>query len=117
MPRQPSITQARLNNISKCVAITANTFDVLVDTLKASGLEAISKTIQSLLRLAQTIKQDKNECAELIEHTHELLNAIIMVYIKSDTGAELPPSTLNQIVKFTEYLYTLSPFTLLTPRI
>ncbi|KAJ7779669.1 hypothetical protein B0H16DRAFT_1683016 [Mycena metata] len=79
MPRQPTTTEARLNNISKRVAITAKTFDVLVNMLKISGLEAISNTIQSLLRLAQTIKQDKNECVELMEHTHELLNAIIMV--------------------------------------
>ncbi|KAJ7688079.1 hypothetical protein B0H16DRAFT_1030448 [Mycena metata] len=110
MPRQPTATQARLNNISKCVAITANTFDVLVDTLKISGLEAISNTIQSLLKLVQTIKQDGNECAELMEQTHELLNAIITMYIKSDTGAELPPSTLNQIVKFTETLHKIHTF-------
>ncbi|KAJ7694706.1 hypothetical protein B0H16DRAFT_1844977 [Mycena metata] len=110
MPRQPTVTQARLNNISKCVAITANTFDVLVDTLKISGVEAISNTIQPLLKLVQTIKQDKIECAELMEQTHELLNAIITMYIKSDTGAELPPSTLNQIVKFTETLHKIHTF-------
>ncbi|KAJ7700904.1 P-loop containing nucleoside triphosphate hydrolase protein, partial [Mycena metata] len=110
MPRQPTATQARLKNISKCVATTANTFDFLVDTLKISGLEAISNTIQSLLKLVQTIKQDKNECADLMEQTHELLKAIIGIYIKSDTGAELPPSTLNQIVKFTETLHKIHTF-------
>ncbi|KAJ7735051.1 P-loop containing nucleoside triphosphate hydrolase protein [Mycena metata] len=110
MPRQPTIIQVRLNDIAKCVAITANTFDVLVVTLKISGLEAISNTIQSLLRLAQTIKQDKNECAELMEQTDQLLNAIITMYIKSDTGAELSPSILNQIVKFTETLHKIHAF-------
>ncbi|KAJ7712372.1 hypothetical protein B0H16DRAFT_1813538 [Mycena metata] len=110
MPHQPTITQVRLSNISKYVAITANTFDVLVDALKISGLEAISNTIQSLLRLAQTIKQDKNECAELMECTHALLNAIIAAYIQSNTGAELPPSTLNQIAKFTETLHKIHTF-------
>ncbi|KAJ7021439.1 hypothetical protein C8F04DRAFT_1241334 [Mycena alexandri] len=110
MPRQPTTTEARLNNISKCVAITANTFDVLVDMLKISGLEAVSNTIQSLLKLLQTIKQDKNECTELMEHTHQLLSAIIGVYIKSDTGAELPPSILNQIAKFTETLHKIHTF-------
>ncbi|KAJ7755423.1 P-loop containing nucleoside triphosphate hydrolase protein [Mycena metata] len=110
MPRQSTITQVRLNNISKCVAITANTFDILVNALKIAGLEAISNIIQSLVKLAQTIKQDKNECADLIEQTHELLKAIIGIYIKSDTGAELPPSTLNQIVKLTETLHKIHTF-------
>jgi hypothetical protein len=39
-----------------------------------------------------------------MEQTHQLLNAIILVHIKSDEGGELPPSVLNQIGKFTEYM-------------
>jgi hypothetical protein len=38
-----------------------------------------------------------------MEQAHELLNAVIIVHIKSDTGAELLPTVLNQIGKFTEY--------------
>jgi hypothetical protein len=38
-----------------------------------------------------------------MEQTYELLNAILIVYIKSDTGGELPPSVLTHIGKFTEY--------------
>ncbi|KAJ7740652.1 P-loop containing nucleoside triphosphate hydrolase protein, partial [Mycena metata] len=110
MPRQPTITEVRLNNISKCVAITANTLDVLVNTLNIPGLEAISNTMQSLLELVQSVKQNKGDCAELMEHTNELLKAVIGVYIKSDTGPELPPRTLNQIVKFTETLHKIHTF-------
>ncbi|KAJ7715955.1 hypothetical protein B0H16DRAFT_1477039 [Mycena metata] len=77
MPRQPTVNRVHLNNISKCVATTANTLDVLVDTLNISGLEAISNTTQSLLELVQAVKQNKDECAELMGQTHELLKAII----------------------------------------
>ncbi|KAJ7042193.1 hypothetical protein C8F04DRAFT_1229937 [Mycena alexandri] len=110
MPRQPTANEVRLNNISKCVAIAANTLDVLVDTLTIPGLEAITNTTQSLLKLVQTVKQNKDECAELMEHTHELLKAIIGVYIKSDTGPELPPSILTEITKFTETLHKIHTF-------
>ncbi|KAJ7758678.1 P-loop containing nucleoside triphosphate hydrolase protein, partial [Mycena metata] len=110
MPRSPAVNEARLNNISKCVAIAANTLDVLVDTLKIPGLEAISNTVQSILGFLQTIKQNKDECAELMEHTHELLKSIIGVYIKSDTGPELPPSILNEIAKFIETLHRIHTF-------
>ncbi|KAJ7030954.1 hypothetical protein C8F04DRAFT_1236224, partial [Mycena alexandri] len=112
MPRQPTITEVRLNNISnlKCVAITATTLDVLVNNLKIVGLEAILNTTQSLLELVQTVKQDKNECTELMEQTHQLLGAIIGVYIKSDTGFELPPSMLNQIAKFTETFHKIHTY-------
>ncbi|KAJ7715388.1 hypothetical protein B0H16DRAFT_1742005 [Mycena metata] len=110
MFRKPTATGIRLNNISKCVAITANTLNVLVDTLNISGLEAISNTTQSLLELVQAVKQNKDECADLMEQTHELLKAIVGLYIKSDTGPELPPSVLSEIIKFTEYVvYNLEP--------
>jgi hypothetical protein len=33
---------------------------------------------------------------------HEVLNAIIMAYISSDTGGELPPHTLKHIGRVTE---------------
>ncbi|KAJ7732156.1 hypothetical protein B0H16DRAFT_181103 [Mycena metata] len=110
MPHHTTLTEVRLNNISKCMAITVNTLDVLVNTLNVSGLEAISNTTQSLLGLMGTIKQDKSDCVELMEHTHQFLNGIIGVYIKSDTGAEFPPSMLNQIAKFTETLHKIHTF-------
>ncbi|KAJ7718351.1 hypothetical protein B0H16DRAFT_1797603, partial [Mycena metata] len=110
MPRQQTVTEVRLDNISKCVTITVNTLDVLVATLKIPGLEAMVNTTQSLLKLVQTIKQDKNECAELMEQTHNILNAIIGVYVKSDTGIELPPSTLHEIANFTQTLHKIHTF-------
>ncbi|KAJ7779590.1 P-loop containing nucleoside triphosphate hydrolase protein [Mycena metata] len=110
MPRQRAVTEVRLNNISQYMSIIVKSLDILVNTLKIVGLEAILNTTQSLLKLAQTVKQDKNECAELMEHTHQLLSAIIGVYIKSDTGTELPPSMLNQIAKFTETLHKIHTY-------
>ncbi|KAJ7718332.1 hypothetical protein B0H16DRAFT_1433364 [Mycena metata] len=110
MPRQQTIIEVHLENISKCVTITVNTLDVLVNTLKIPGLEAMVNTTQSLLKFIQTIKQDKTECVELMEQTHNILNAIIGVYVKSDTGIALPPSTLNEIANFTQTLHKIYTF-------
>ncbi|KAJ7703806.1 hypothetical protein B0H16DRAFT_1394620, partial [Mycena metata] len=110
MPRQQTIIEVRLENISKCVTITVDTLDILVNTLKIPGLEAMVNTTQSLLKFVQTIKQAKNECAELMEQTHNILNAIIGVYVKSDTGIELPPSTLHEIANFTQTLHKIYTF-------
>ncbi|KAJ7696656.1 hypothetical protein B0H16DRAFT_1841151, partial [Mycena metata] len=110
MPRQQTITKARLDNISKCVTIAVNTLDVLVNTLKILGLEAMVNTTQSLLKLVPTIKQDRNECAELMEQTYNILNAIIGVYVTSDNSIELPPSTLNEFTNFTQTLHKIHTF-------
>ncbi|KAJ7874608.1 hypothetical protein B0H13DRAFT_2551489 [Mycena leptocephala] len=107
---QPSVTQIRLNNITTCLTITSDTLHVLASSLKGPFLEAISNTTQSLLEHIKTVKKNKNDCTELLEQTYQLLNAIMMVHIKSDTGGELPPSVLNHIGKFTETLHKIHTF-------
>ncbi|KAJ7648955.1 hypothetical protein DFH06DRAFT_1300214 [Mycena polygramma] len=95
MPPQPSLIQIRLNNITKCLNITVSSVEVLSSGLRESSLEAISYTTRSLVKniesLSQIIKQNKETCIQLLEQTHELLNAILVTYVKSNTGADLPP--------------------------
>ncbi|KAJ7900489.1 hypothetical protein B0H13DRAFT_2517813 [Mycena leptocephala] len=91
MPLQPTVTQIQLNNITTCLTITANTLEILASSLKRPFLEAMSNTTQSLLKNIQTVRQNKHDCTQLLEQSYELLNAILMVHINSDTGAELPP--------------------------
>ncbi|KAJ7624257.1 hypothetical protein DFH06DRAFT_1305146 [Mycena polygramma] len=110
MSPQPSITQIRLHNITKCLAATATSLEVLASGLKEPSLEAISYTTQSLLKNLETIKQNKNECIQLLEQTHVLLNAILITRVKSDTGADLPPSVLTDIGKFTQTLHMVHTF-------
>ncbi|KAJ7907812.1 hypothetical protein B0H13DRAFT_1879263 [Mycena leptocephala] len=110
MPPQPTVTQIRLDNIITCLTISANTTGILASSLKSPFLEAISNTSQSLLKNMQTVRQNKNDCTQLLEQSYELLNAILMVHINSDTGVELPPSVLIHIGKFTETLYKVHTF-------
>ncbi|KAJ7791923.1 hypothetical protein B0H13DRAFT_2517713 [Mycena leptocephala] len=107
---QPTVTQIRLNNITACLTITANTLETLASGLKSPFLAAISNTTQSLLKNIQTVRQNKNDCTQLLEQTYELLNTILMVHINSDTGAELSPNMLTHIGKFTETLYKIHTF-------
>ncbi|KAJ7136205.1 hypothetical protein C8R46DRAFT_1322361 [Mycena filopes] len=107
----PPTTETRLNNISKSLTVTTHTLELLTETLKFSGLEAISNTTQSLAKLILTIKQNKEDCAELMEHTSQLLAAVVDVYLKSDNGGEdLAPSVLNQIGNLTTTLHKIHAF-------
>ncbi|KAJ7838345.1 hypothetical protein B0H13DRAFT_2419672 [Mycena leptocephala] len=110
MPPKVSTTQIRLNNITTCLMLTADTVEFLASSLNTPFLEAISNTTQSLLKNIQTVKQNKNNCTELLEEAYELLNAILMVHLKSDTGGALPPSMLSHIGKFTETLHKIHTF-------
>ncbi|KAJ7922738.1 hypothetical protein B0H13DRAFT_2408025 [Mycena leptocephala] len=113
MPPQPTVATIRLNNIITCLNLTICTLETLASSLKSPLLTAMANTTQSLLKNMQswqTVKKNKNECSQLMEQTYELLNAILIVHIKSDTGGELPPSVLTHIGKFTETLHKIHTF-------
>ncbi|KAJ7127305.1 P-loop containing nucleoside triphosphate hydrolase protein [Mycena crocata] len=110
MPSQPTLTQTRLNNIITCFTGAVNTVGLLAETFKMPFLDAISKTSQSLLTAVEDIKQNKGDCAELMEQTYHLLHAVVSLHTKSATGLELPPSTLNHIGKFMETLHKIHTY-------
>ncbi|KAJ7907814.1 hypothetical protein B0H13DRAFT_2499911 [Mycena leptocephala] len=104
MLTQAMTTQTRLSVITKCLMITNDTLEVLSHSLGAPFLGAISNTTRSLLKYAENVKQNKTDCTQLVEDTLQLLNAIIVVHIESDTAGKLSPSLLKEIGKFTETL-------------
>ncbi|KAJ6565263.1 hypothetical protein DFH09DRAFT_1081917 [Mycena vulgaris] len=112
MPSEPTVTQLRLDNIATWLNIAANTLGVLATSLRTPVLDPICNTTEALLKdlQASTIKQNKTLCAHLLEQTYKLLNAIMMAYIKSETGRELSPTVLNHVGKFTETLHKIHTF-------
>ena len=53
MPPQSTVNQIRLDNITTCLTISANTAGILASSLKIPFMEAISNTSQSLLKNMQ----------------------------------------------------------------
>ncbi|KAJ6478454.1 hypothetical protein DFH09DRAFT_1292851 [Mycena vulgaris] len=104
------MTEIRLNNILKCFTIAVNTLEVLANSFKTPFLEPISSTANSLLTAVQTVKQNKSDCAQLLEQTYGLLYAIISLHTTSDIALDLSPSMLNHLGKFTDTLYKIHTF-------
>ncbi|KAJ6533323.1 hypothetical protein DFH09DRAFT_1284475 [Mycena vulgaris] len=110
MPPQPIATEIRLNNILKCFTIAVDTLEVLANSFKTPFLEPISQTAKSLLAAVQTVKQNKSDCAQLLEQTYGLLYAIVSLHMKPETGPDLSPSILNHFGKFTDTLHKIHTF-------
>ncbi|KAJ6533319.1 P-loop containing nucleoside triphosphate hydrolase protein [Mycena vulgaris] len=107
---QPIATEIRLNNILKCFTIAVDTLEVLANSFKTPFLEPISKTAKSLLTAVQTVKQNRSDCAQLLEQTYGLLYAIVSLHMKPETGPDLSPSMLNHLGTFTDTLYKIHTF-------
>ncbi|KAJ7819876.1 hypothetical protein B0H13DRAFT_1921499 [Mycena leptocephala] len=110
MHLQLTVTEIRLNKIATCLTVAADTYGILADRFKTPFSDAICNTTQSLLKCIQTVTQNKDDCTCLVEQAHELLNAIIILHLKSDTGGELPPSVLKHISIFAETLHKIHTF-------
>ncbi|KAF7362924.1 ATPase-AAA-core domain-containing protein [Mycena venus] len=110
MPPRNDVTQLRLKNIAACLDPTLTTLGLISDTLDTPFLRPISNTVSSLLTAVQNVRQNKAECIGMMEHIHKLLYSIICLHISSDTGAELSPSNLQHLGKFTETLHKIYTF-------
>ncbi|KAJ7321678.1 hypothetical protein DFH08DRAFT_818541 [Mycena albidolilacea] len=88
----PTITQNKLQNAVICLTMTTSTLQIIADSMKTPFLDAIINTTRAVLKNVQ-----------LLEQIHTLLNTIVILHIKSDTGGEMPPQVLNQVGKFEEY--------------
>ncbi|KAJ7148460.1 hypothetical protein C8R43DRAFT_952566 [Mycena crocata] len=110
MPSQLTPAQIRLNTAAKYLSEAVKTIEVIADAFEAPFLAPISMTSRSLLTAVQTVEQNRNDCARLLEHTHCLLYAIIDIHVKSTTGPDLPPSMLKHLGKFTETLYKIHTY-------
>ncbi|KAJ6557034.1 hypothetical protein DFH09DRAFT_1280169 [Mycena vulgaris] len=109
MPFRPT-PHIRLSNIATCLTTAVTTLEALSSSLDTPFFGAISSTTRSLITSVQTVKRNKDDCAQLMEQIHQLLYAIIGLCIDSHTGGELSPDTLYHIGKFAETLHKIHLF-------
>ncbi|KAJ7305583.1 hypothetical protein DFH08DRAFT_902759, partial [Mycena albidolilacea] len=90
--------------------MTTNSLQIIADSMKTPFLGAIINTTQAVLKNIQTISKHKDDCVQLLEQIHKLLNAITILHIKSDAGGEMPIEVLDHVGKFTEILHKIYTF-------
>ncbi|KAJ7181325.1 hypothetical protein C8R43DRAFT_1229266 [Mycena crocata] len=110
MPSQSAHAEVRLNHMTAAFTGAVDTLTVLSESFKAPFLEAIANTAQSLLAAVQTVKRNQMDCIQLMEQTYHLLYAVLSLYIKSESGPDLPPRMLDHLGKFTETLHKIHKY-------
>ncbi|KAF8166948.1 hypothetical protein K438DRAFT_1856801 [Mycena galopus ATCC 62051] len=110
MPRQLTDAKAHLDHITTCLTLALPLLKELNDAFGPPFVQPIVNTIQSLINLVQNVKQNKNECAQLMENIHHILYAVVKLHIKSETVGSLPLLMLDNIGKFVETLHKIYTF-------
>ncbi|KAJ7113235.1 hypothetical protein C8R43DRAFT_1157174, partial [Mycena crocata] len=102
--------QTRLNTLLPSLNVAVTTLKLISDSLGTPFLAIISSTVSSLMTDVQSIKSNKDDCAQLLEKVYDLLCIVIDLHVKSDTPGELPPSMLYNLGNFTETLHKIHSF-------
>ncbi|KAJ7142081.1 hypothetical protein C8R43DRAFT_1199999 [Mycena crocata] len=101
---------ARFENIVEYLNVGAAALRDLIDAFGTPFLKAIANTTVSLLVVAQSVKRNKDQCTELMEHVHTLLYAIMAVHVKSEVGGIQPPAVIGHIGKVMEAIQKVHVF-------
>ncbi|KAJ7849420.1 hypothetical protein B0H14DRAFT_3138001, partial [Mycena olivaceomarginata] len=110
MPHQSPVTEIRLNNIKGCLTPALTLLKELNDAFGPPFIQSIANTIESLIDIVQNVKQNKDECAQLMESIHPVLYAIINLQLKAETVESLSPEMLHNIGRFMETLHKIYTF-------
>ncbi|KAF8168602.1 P-loop containing nucleoside triphosphate hydrolase protein [Mycena galopus ATCC 62051] len=110
MPRQRTIAETHLDHIITCLTLALPLLNELNDGFGPPFVSAIANTVQTLINSVQNVKQNKSECAQLMEDIHKVLCAIVNLHMKSETVGSLPSVMLNNIRKFMETLHKIYTF-------
>ncbi|KAJ6510989.1 hypothetical protein C8R45DRAFT_1068835 [Mycena sanguinolenta] len=107
MPRQPTITESQLENLTACLTPAVRILNELNEAFAPPFIQPISNTIFSLINLVQNIKRNKKECTLLVENVYQVLYTMISLHIKSETAGSLPPAMIVHVGKFRETLHKI----------
>ncbi|KAF8143939.1 hypothetical protein K438DRAFT_594779 [Mycena galopus ATCC 62051] len=110
MPRHLTDAKAHLDHIAMCLTLALPLLKELNDAFGPPFVQPIVNTVQSLINLVQNVKQNKNECTQLMENIHHILYGIVKLHIESETVGSLSPSMLDNIGKFIETLHKIYTF-------
>ncbi|KAF8196282.1 hypothetical protein K438DRAFT_2122342 [Mycena galopus ATCC 62051] len=99
MPRQPSVNEIRLNDITTCLTLALPLLNELHDVFEPPFLQSIANTIQTMVNSVQ-----------LMEKIHEILYAIINLHMKSEPAGSIPASMLDNIGEFLKTLHKIYIF-------
>ncbi|KAJ7451382.1 hypothetical protein FB451DRAFT_1374414 [Mycena latifolia] len=99
MPRAPTIIDIHLDSIVACLNAVLPVVNELHDSFGTPFMQAISTTTLHLISAVQ-----------LMQNIHGILFAIVKLHMQSEPQGSLPPSTLDQIGKFTNTLHRIHTF-------
>ncbi|KAJ7244702.1 hypothetical protein C8J57DRAFT_1725593 [Mycena rebaudengoi] len=104
----PTITTtANFKNLIQYVILAATTAQNIAQTAQVPFLVSTSALCLSITQCIKTTKLNEEECAQIMEHIHEILCIIVQLHSTSEIKGVLPMVVLYDIAKFTEALEKL----------
>ncbi|KAJ6492337.1 hypothetical protein C8R45DRAFT_1213063, partial [Mycena sanguinolenta] len=105
MPHQPTAIEIQLKNLAECLTLALEVLNELNSAFAPPFVQPISSTVASLVKLIQNVKQNRKECAQLLENIYQVLYAIIELHIRSEATGSLSPEMTEHVGIFMKTLH------------
>ncbi|TFK37765.1 hypothetical protein BDQ12DRAFT_723843 [Crucibulum laeve] len=93
---------SKTSNLLQYGALAARMLKEIAEATGAPYLKTIAGLATLIIQTVETVRYNKEECVRMTGFTYELICAIINIC--KNTEAELPPSMVQNIEKFQEYV-------------
>ncbi|KAJ7210998.1 P-loop containing nucleoside triphosphate hydrolase protein, partial [Mycena rebaudengoi] len=97
-------TATSFENLIQYTILAATTAENIAETAKVPFLGSTATLCLSITTSIQTIRSNREEYVEILEHIHEILCIIVQLDSTSEIRGVLPTALLYDIAKFTEAL-------------
>ncbi|KAJ7206155.1 hypothetical protein C8J57DRAFT_1484863 [Mycena rebaudengoi] len=97
-------TAVNFKNLLEYITLAATTAQNIAETAKVPFLGSAAALCLSITKSVQTIRSNKEEYVEILEHIHEILCIIVQLDSTSEIRGVLPTALLYDLAKFTESL-------------
>ncbi|KAJ7854056.1 hypothetical protein B0H14DRAFT_3652126 [Mycena olivaceomarginata] len=94
-----TIAKNRLENVAICLTMATNTLEIIADHIETPFLGAIINTTHAVM-----------ENIQLLEQVQKLLNAIVILHIRSEAAGGMSPEVLHHLGKFIGILHKIHTF-------
>ncbi|KAJ7246446.1 hypothetical protein C8J57DRAFT_1241496 [Mycena rebaudengoi] len=99
-----------LKNLIEYTTLAATTAQAIGTSAQVPFLPSTAALTLAILKCAQSVRSNRDECAQLLEQIHEILCLIVKLYSTSEINGVLSPALLYDIAQFTETLQKVLTF-------
>ncbi|KAJ7488073.1 hypothetical protein FB451DRAFT_1081691 [Mycena latifolia] len=110
MPPEKPMRKSKRQIILQNATAAMEALGDVAEVARIPFISSVSSLASNILSLSESVKTNKEECLQMVDHIQELLWAVVDLCVRSNTDGVLPPAVLTKIGNFARMLQKIHTF-------